>query len=65
LPIRIGVTKAENGVEAGLFDDWERLSTGRLEVFRMLQSWLAESRHYRRDAHRRLVRCDKCLTAWA
>ena len=62
LPIRIEVTKAENGVEAGLLDVWGRLSTGRL-VFRSLQGWLAECRLYRRNAHRRPVRRDKCPTA--
>jgi hypothetical protein len=43
----------------------ERLSTGRLEVFRTLQGWLAEHCLCRRDARRRLVRRGKCLTALA
>ena len=43
----------------------ERLSTGRLKVFRTLQGWLAEYRLFRRAARRRLVRRDKCLTALA
>ena len=40
---------AKNAVEAGLYDVWERLSTGRLKVFRTLQNWQAEYRLYRRD----------------
>lgn len=43
------LTPAENGVEAGLFKVWERLSTGRLKVFRTLQNWMAEYRLYRRN----------------
>ncbi len=43
------LSKAENGVEAGLFDVWQRLSTGRLKVFKTLQNWLSEYRLYRRD----------------
>jgi len=49
IDLGLPLTKADNGVEAGLFDVWERLSTGRLKVFRTLQSWLAEYRLYRRD----------------
>jgi hypothetical protein len=41
--------KANNAVDAGLFEVWERLSTGRLKVFSTLQSWLAEYALYRRD----------------
>jgi hypothetical protein len=43
------LTLAQNGVEAGLFDVWQRLSTGRLKVFKTMQSWLGEYRLYRRD----------------
>ena len=49
IDLGLQLTKADNGVEAGLFDVWERLSTGRLKVFRTLQSWLGEYRLYRRD----------------
>ena len=55
------LTKADNGVEAGLFDVWERLSTGRLKVFRTLQSWLAEYRLYRRDEKGAVVKKDDHL----
>lgn len=40
---------AFNGVESGLYEVWQRLSTGRLKVFRSCQNWLSEYRLYRRD----------------
>jgi len=43
------ITPSKNAVEAGLYDVWERLSTGRIKVFRTLQNWQAEYRLYRRD----------------
>ncbi len=49
IDLGLSLTMAENGVEAGLFDVWQRLSTGRLKVFKTLQNWLAEYRLYRRD----------------
>lgn len=39
----------KNAVEAGIYAVWERLSTGRLRIFRTLQNWQAEYRLYRRD----------------
>lgn len=43
------LTRAINKVESGIYDTWERLSTGRLKVFRTLQNFQAEYRLYRRD----------------
>jgi hypothetical protein len=40
---------ADNGVESGLYSVWNRLSTGRLKVFKNLGKWLEEFRLYRRD----------------
>jgi len=56
--IDLGLTlvPAENGVEAGLFDVWQRMSTGRLRVFGTLQSWLGEYRLYRRDEKGQIVK---------
>ena len=50
------VTAAQNGVESGLFEVWQRLSTGRLKVFATLANWLTEFRLYRRDADGRVVK---------
>ncbi len=40
---------ADNGVESGLYSVWNRMSTGRLKVFRNMSQWLTEFRLYRRD----------------
>lgn len=47
---------AVNAVEAGLYDVWQRLSTGRLKVFNTLQNWKAEYRLYRRDDDGKVVK---------
>jgi hypothetical protein len=47
---------ADNGVESGLYAVWNRMSTGRLKVFRSLGRWLEEFRLYRRDEHGRVVK---------
>ncbi|AXY22819.1 Terminase-like family protein [Komagataeibacter saccharivorans] len=47
---------ARNGVEAGIMEVLERMSSGRLRVFSTLQSWLAEYRIYRRDDHGKIVK---------
>ncbi len=52
---------ARNGVESGLLDVWNRLSTGRLKVFASLQHWLAEYRLYRRDEKGAVVKKDDHL----
>lgn len=43
------LTIADNAVEAGLYDVWQRLSTGRLKVFSTLSNFLTEYRMYRRN----------------
>ena len=40
---------APNGVEAGIFDMYQRFTTGRLKVFSILQNFWTEYRLYRRD----------------
>lgn len=47
---------ANNEVEAGIQDVWERLSTGRIKVFRSLQAFMAEYRIYRRDENGKIVK---------
>jgi hypothetical protein len=47
---------ANNAVEAGLQECWERLSTGRIKVFKSLQAFLAEYRIYRRDDKGKVVK---------
>lgn len=52
---------ANNAVEAGLLEVWQRLSTGRLKVFRSCQNWLEEKRLYRRDEKGRIVKVNDHL----
>lgn len=47
---------AFNGVESGLLQYWQRLSTGRLKVFRSLGNWLEEYRLYRRDEKGQVIK---------
>lgn len=47
---------ADNGVESGLYGCWNRMSTGRLKVFKTMSQWLAEFRLYRRDENGRVVK---------
>ena len=50
------LTLANNAVEAGIYAVWERLSTGRLRVFRTLQNFRTEYRIYRRDEKGKIVK---------
>lgn len=52
----LDVNPADNGVESGIYDMWERLSTGRLKVFRSLRDWINEYRIYRRDEKGQIVK---------
>lgn len=52
----LNVVRAEKGVEAGLLEVWQLLSSGRLKVFRSCQNWLNEHRLYRRDDKGRIVK---------
>lgn len=54
LGLNLGI--ADNGVESGIYQVWERLSSGRLKVFDNLQNFLAEFRVYRRDDKGHVVR---------
>ena len=50
----LDLSMADNSLEAGIVAVWQRLSTGRLKVFRTLQNWLKEFRFYQRDEHGRI-----------
>lgn len=47
---------AQNAVEAGIFEVWQRLVTGRIKVFKSMSGWLSEYRLYRRDERGRVVK---------
>lgn len=52
----LSLTPAQNAVESGIYEVWERASTGRLKVSRLMQNWRAEYRIYRRDEKGRIVK---------
>jgi hypothetical protein len=52
----LNISVANNAVDAGLYEVWSRLSTGRLKVFSTLQAWFGEYRLYRRDEHGKIVK---------
>jgi len=61
---KLWINEAENAVEAGLFRVYERMTTGRLRVFRHLSTWLEEFRLYRRDDKGKVVKQnDHCMDA--
>lgn len=47
---------ANNAVEAGILEVWQRFSSGRLKIFRSCQNVLNEHRLYRRDEKGRIVK---------
>ena len=49
------LTESANALEAGIYDVWMRLSTGRLKVFNTLMNWQAEYRLYRRDEKGKII----------
>ena len=49
---------ATNGVESGIYEVWQRMSSGRFKVFKSCQNWFFEFRLYRRDEKGRIVKKD-------
>lgn len=47
---------ADNGVESGIFEVYERMTTGRLKIFKSCQMLIDELRLYRRDDKGRVVK---------
>lgn len=52
----LNLVTANNAVESGLIEVWQRLSTGRLKVFKNLQNFWGEYRLYRRDEKGKIVK---------
>lgn len=48
--------EAKNEVEAGIYGVWERLSSGKLKVFKNLHSWREEYVLYRRDMDGKIIK---------
>lgn len=56
LDLGLDLEISKNAVEAGIYQCWQRLSSGRLKVFKSCQNWLYEFRLYRRDEKGRVVK---------
>jgi phage terminase large subunit-like protein len=54
----LNIEQADNSVEAGIYNVWERMARNRLKVFKSLASWRKEFRLYRRDEKGKIVKAD-------
>jgi len=57
----LSLSIANNAVEAGIYEVWGRISSGRIKVFRTLQNFLMEYRLYRRDEKGKVVKTNDHL----
>ena len=57
----LNLIPADNAVEAGIYEVWTRLSTGRMKVFSSCLNWLKEFRLYHRDEKGKVVKVDDHL----
>jgi len=57
----LNVEPAFNGVESGIYEVWQRLSTGRLKVFKSMSNFMFEFRLYRRDEKGAIVKTNDHL----
>lgn len=53
---KLRLNLANNGVEAGLYKCWQRMSSGRYKVFKSCRNWFDEYRIYRRDEKGQVIR---------
>lgn len=58
---KLDVRPAQNAVEAGIGAVWDRLSTGRLKVFRHCTRWFKEYENYMRDSEGKVRKKDDHL----
>ena len=52
----LDIENANKSIEAGLYQVWQMLATGKLKVFGSLVAWLSEFRLYRRDENGKIVK---------
>jgi hypothetical protein len=55
------ITPADNAVEAGIYEVWSRMSSGRLKIFSTLVNLMGEFRIYRRDDKGKVVKSNDHL----
>ena len=63
LPERATFEDGGSGVEAGVIGILDRMQTGRFKVFRQLNDWFAEKRHYHRKDGKIVKERDDLLSA--
>ena len=56
LDLGLDLDLADNGVESGIYEVWQRMSSGRFKVFKSCLNWFAEFRLYRRDEKGHIVK---------
>ena len=56
MDLGLNLDTALNAVEAGIYEVWLRMSTGRLKVFSSCSNWIEEFRLYRRDEKGKIVK---------
>lgn len=56
IELGLDLEEAINAVESGIYAVWERMSAGKLKVFRSLTNWIQEFRLYRRDEKGAIVK---------
>lgn len=56
ISLGLKLQSADSAVEAGIFDVWERMSTGRFKVFRSCSQWFDEFRVYYRNERGKVVK---------
>lgn len=61
IELGLDLEPAFNGVESGIYEVWQRLSSGRLKVFRSMSNWISEFRLYRRDERGAIVKTNDHL----
>lgn len=54
--MNLDLALANNAIESGIYETWQRMSTGRLKVFNTLQNWLMEYRIYRRGENGKIIK---------
>lgn len=52
----LNIFNAENSIESGIYEVWQRLSTGRLKIFTTCHNFFAEYRLYRRDPNGKIIK---------
>jgi phage terminase large subunit-like protein len=56
LDLGLNLIPANNSVETGIYEVWQRLSTGRLKIFNTLTNFLSEYRVYQRDEDGKILK---------